>query len=236
MFYLKGSGLTHIIYSLPKDLPINRKLNAKIEIIRNVDDFMNNDEFKNMWSLTYPNSYPISYTLKHIFHERWFRVHYLPDSQRYPTNDEDTSLLLIRYNLLIADLIEVDEEYYLLVASYHEQAGMPEGYESLLDIGKFVELEGLPMHKIESDNYEPGKEYYLRMAIRKSVWQDKSLDKLLMAVANWQISNVIILAKDFNRLLCPYDGGMDIVLENEELKNTYQHKYRTWLSNREDGL
>jgi hypothetical protein len=37
----QGSGLTFIRYSLPEELPINRKLNAKIEIMGNIDDFMN---------------------------------------------------------------------------------------------------------------------------------------------------------------------------------------------------
>ncbi len=38
---LRGSGLTFIRYSLPEDLPVNRKLSAKIEIMGNIDDFMN---------------------------------------------------------------------------------------------------------------------------------------------------------------------------------------------------
>ncbi len=37
----RGSGLTFIRYSLPEDLPINRKLNAEIKIKGNIDDFMN---------------------------------------------------------------------------------------------------------------------------------------------------------------------------------------------------
>ncbi len=37
----RGSGLTFIRYSLPGDLPINRKLNAEIKITGNIDDFMN---------------------------------------------------------------------------------------------------------------------------------------------------------------------------------------------------
>ena len=36
----RGSGLTFIRYSLPEDLPINRKLNAEVEIIGNIDGFM----------------------------------------------------------------------------------------------------------------------------------------------------------------------------------------------------
>ncbi len=38
---LQGGGLTFIRYSLPEDLPINKNLNAKIEITGNIDDFMN---------------------------------------------------------------------------------------------------------------------------------------------------------------------------------------------------
>ena len=37
----QGSGLTFIRYSLPEDLPVNRKLNAEIEITGNIDGFMN---------------------------------------------------------------------------------------------------------------------------------------------------------------------------------------------------
>ena len=37
----RGSGLTFIRYSLPEDLPVNRKLNAGIKIKGNIDDFMN---------------------------------------------------------------------------------------------------------------------------------------------------------------------------------------------------
>jgi len=37
----QGSGLTFIRYSLPEDLPINISLHAKIEIIGNIDNFMN---------------------------------------------------------------------------------------------------------------------------------------------------------------------------------------------------
>ncbi len=37
----KGSGLTFIRYSLPEDLPVNRKLNAEIEITGSIDNFMN---------------------------------------------------------------------------------------------------------------------------------------------------------------------------------------------------
>lgn len=37
----RGSGLTFIRYSLPEDLPINRKLNADIKITGNIDDFIN---------------------------------------------------------------------------------------------------------------------------------------------------------------------------------------------------
>ena len=37
----RGSGLTFIRYSLPEDLPINKNLNAKIEITGNIDDFIN---------------------------------------------------------------------------------------------------------------------------------------------------------------------------------------------------
>jgi len=36
----RGSGLTFIRYSLPEDLPINKKLRAKIVIMGNIDDFM----------------------------------------------------------------------------------------------------------------------------------------------------------------------------------------------------
>ena len=38
---LRGNGFTYIRYSLPEDLPINKELNAKIEITGNVEKFIN---------------------------------------------------------------------------------------------------------------------------------------------------------------------------------------------------
>jgi len=197
---------------------------------------MNNDEFKKAWLLKYPDSHPISHSLKYKFKDRWFRIHYLPDSKRIPSNEEDFQLLLIRYNLLISDLIGEKEEYYLLISSFCGDDGFPLGYDDILDVNKFVGLEGLPLHEIEPDNYEEGEEYYLRIAVEKNYWKNNSLDKLLTAVAKDQISNLIIIGKDFECLLCPYEGGMDIILENEKIRNKYKHKYHSMASERVDGL
>ncbi|MBW1849684.1 MAG: hypothetical protein JRJ27_21765 [Deltaproteobacteria bacterium] len=37
----RGKGLTYIRYSLPEDLPVHKKLNAKIEITGDIEEFIN---------------------------------------------------------------------------------------------------------------------------------------------------------------------------------------------------
>jgi hypothetical protein len=37
-------------------------------------------------------------------------------------------------------------------------------------------------------------------------------------------------------IIAPYDGGVDIIVNNTDLKNIYKKKYANWLSTREDGM
>jgi hypothetical protein len=44
------------------------------------------------------------------------------------------------------------------------------------------------------------------------------------------------MSVDDDTLIAPYDGGVDLILKDKEIRDQYKSKYRNWLSKRDDGL
>lgn len=47
---------------------------------------------------------------------------------------------------------------------------------------------------------------------------------------------MMIISFDKNRIVNPYDGGMDLILETTKERDYYKQKYRKLLSNHPEGL
>lgn len=73
------------------------------------------DDFADFWRNNFKESPPISYILRGEYREFWFRVHYLPDSKRYPESDSEMEEILLRENTIVDDLIGQGKSYILLL-------------------------------------------------------------------------------------------------------------------------
>jgi hypothetical protein len=56
---------------------------------------MTAEEFKIFWEST--DTVPIGHYFKHDYSNRWFRVHSLPESQRYPSDIAEWDFVSILY-------------------------------------------------------------------------------------------------------------------------------------------
>ena len=79
---------------------------------------MTASQFKEIWTSKYNLTPPISYHLRYAFPERWFRIHSLPESKRYPENDSEWGILLNRQNSLIGDLLGKDSDILVVTGEY----------------------------------------------------------------------------------------------------------------------
>jgi len=173
--------------------------------------------------------------LRQIFPDRWLRIHSLPESKRYPEKNEGIKELLTRQNTLIDELIGENNQYLLLLGSFESISGFPKGYDKILNISEFNELDSLPLHKLFSEEYSDG-EMYLRLAVKTLTWRKNSIDQLLLAIAKDEVTNVMIIGDEQKCLICPYDGGVDIFLEKEILRDIYKMKYKCWAPKGVNGL
>lgn len=196
---------------------------------------MTSEQFNIYWYSNYPATIPLSYCFKNDYQERWLRIHSLPESKRYADNDEDWNILLTRQNTIIKDLLGDTLKLYVVTGEYDFDGNYetPMFFSNDLFEGiKFTALDTIDLHRLSPDEYDNGTTY--RPFIAEINWEENKYDDILKSIANDEI-RVFFISIDRKCLIAPHDGGVDFVLENNNIKDLYKTKYKDWLSTREDG-
>jgi hypothetical protein len=197
---------------------------------------MTKEQFKLFWSIKYPQTIPIPHLFKHDYPERWFRIHSLPESKRYPDNDKEWEILYTRQNTIITDLLG-DNSKILIVSGDHYHEGYTELHkiEDVESIKQFlfIPLDHIDLYKISREHYEPGQVY--RPIFCNEVWKRNKFNGILKDIAEDQL-RAFFISIDHDTIVAPYDGGIDFVLKDSATRDSYKNKYQDWLSHRDDGL
>jgi hypothetical protein len=197
---------------------------------------MTNEDFKKLWTSRYPDSVPISFTFRHDYPDRWFRIHSLPESKRYPDNEDEWTILLHRQNTVITDILGKDSKLLILTGNYHF-----EGHTELHPIDdvdsikefSFNKLDNIDLHKLSPDEYDRGQVF--RPIFCDATWSPRKFDNILRDIAQDSV-RVFFVSVDSDTLIIPYDGGVDLILKDKPTRDKYKTKYTDWLSKRDDGL
>lgn len=193
---------------------------------------MKEQKFKLLWKSTFPEAYPIGYELKEIYKKRWFRIHSLPESKRYADTEEEYQIIFHRQNTIVEDIIGENEKVVLLFGLYNYDI-TNSNYRKIEEFCEFEQVDRLALHKIRPEEYE--EELYLDVYAKRTVWKANQRNSILKAIADDEIRMMIISFKK-KRIINPYDGGVDLILESEEIRDTYKKKYQKWLSKHPTGL
>lgn len=197
---------------------------------------MTKEAFEKLWNLNYPEAAQISHLFKHCYSDRWFRIHSLPESKRYPANDGEWEIILARQNEIITDLLGLETSVLLVTGNYDWTDGEAVDITQEIEVFKryvFKKLDNIDLHKINAQEFEEVDFY--RPAFAEIIWRPKMHDQLLREIA---VDNVraFFVSFDKNVIVAPYDGGVDLIMKDVLTKNFYKNKYQHWLSWREDGL
>jgi hypothetical protein len=193
-------------------------------------------QFNAFWHATYPETGPISHLFRHAYPARWFRIHSLPELQRYATTAADWRILFNRQNYLLTDLLGTNKEVLLVTGAYEfATATLPADDEP---IGKLTDLEftlseRLDLHEVDPENHQSG-EYYQPM-FSEQRWQFERFRPLLKEIANFQTKAFFVSQRNAC-LVAPYDGGVDVVLKDEATRDFCRRVYQAWLSPLPSGL
>ena len=198
--------------------------------------------FQNFWECNYGDTPPLAHILqKKLFTDKWFRIHSLPDSKRYADNDAEMKIILNRQNALISDLIGDSQAYMLLFYAISES---PESVR-FNQIPNIVLLDNIRLDIALPENYE-GECYFVSGFVNK-IWETTSIDTCLEKVANDEkvvdfdacecdLYRILIIDINRNRIIAPYDGGVDIFLNTQCERDSFKSKYNDWLPAHERGL
>jgi len=198
--------------------------------------------FQDFWVNNYGDIPPLAHILREkFFTDKWFRVHSLPDSKRYADSDNETQIILNRQNTLISDLLGDSQAYLLLFYAIYES---PESvrFNQIPDI---VLLDNIRLDIVLPEIYE-GECYFVAGFVSK-IWKATSIDTFLEKVANDEkvvdfdacecdLYRILIININRNRIIAPYDGGVDIFLNTQCERDFFKSKYKDWLSTHERGL
>lgn len=184
----------------------------------------------------YAKLIPAAHLLRHEYPDRWFRIHSLTASKRYPENEEEWSILLRRHNGIITDILGDDAQVIILTGSYHSEKDSAVETEVQVDsINRFSfhPLEEIDLYELRSEDYEQGQVYRPRYC--ETRWSADRFDAILKDIAldNLRLWFVSIAT---NTIVAPYDGGIDFIAKDRDSCSGYKMKYRKWLSHRNDGL
>jgi hypothetical protein len=109
--------------------------------------------FDELWASNYPRAAPLGYLVRQLYPERWFRIHSLPDSKRYPETEAELQLLLERQFTLIHDVFG-DLTDAVLVSGYYTIGAEPELEQFLQgdDLLRQLKFSALASVKVEDDS------------------------------------------------------------------------------------
>ena len=189
-------------------------------------DVLSLEEFRYHWEAVYGTTLPLGHRLYQAFPNRWFRIHTLPKSKRYPENETERLEILRRHNTLLSDLLEPENDIVVVTTTFSFQA-TPERPNAEYALENLEKLEWL--------RTEVKDEVYSHFWISQHVWNPGILDPALRKVMNDEM-RFIISSVQKKCVYAPYDGGADVILEFPELRDTMRAKYSSWLSLHPQGL
>ncbi len=172
------------------------------------------------WQQRYGDAPPLGCALRERFRPRWFRVHSLPGGKRYATTDAERGEVLRRQNDLIADVLGAGAACWFIFGYYGEAADLPGDVDSA--------LRALAPVVLTSVGPEGGQVEASRLLVATLTWVPGALDRVLAAVADDVLETPLLVSADLRRVVAPYDGGCDVIVETPARRAELARRYGRW--------
>lgn len=91
----------------------------------------------------------------------------------------------------------------------------------------------IDLHKERPEEYED--EMYFDIYVKTENWKNGNRDEILKAITDDEIRAMFVCPTK-KCIILPYDGGVDVIVDTTEKRDSLKRKYSDWLSDREDGM
>jgi len=188
------------------------------------------EEFNHFWKSNFKETIPLNFTFRTTYSKRWLRIHSLPNSKRYAENEIELKTVLERQNSVISNSFSENEEIYIVKSEFYVSNIKDDDFHEDLNFEEvdIVNLKSYFVGEYDSDDK-------LSIQVFKTKWKRNYFNNLLVDIAN-DVYMIFFVSLNKPIIFAPYDGGMDIVYQDENQRNNYTIKYKDYLSERNDGL
>jgi hypothetical protein len=170
-----------------------------------------------------------TYHLRESHKRNWVRLHSLPQSIRYPYNNDDNAIILKRHNTVLSRVFSNREIVSLILTTYTGLDEDPISQELIETYNCFK----WRTEYYEEDGYSVSGEWDFWKA--NIAWESGVIDPVILRAAEDEITNAFLTNKDTSSIYHPYDGGMDLFFDNIALKATIKKEFLDWYPQKTKG-
>ena len=185
--------------------------------------------FETDWSVRSGKTPPFGYILRDRFYGRWTRFHALPKSKRYADSLTERECILRRAERIGNALFGQERMLWLATCEF----------KSPNEAERETQVPGFPQpipfqHSLKDFKDEDGPSDWQVHALETS-WNFGAFKTLFGELAEGRAS-AVWFDPATGRVLAPYDGGFDLILESRFRAAYLSERFRTWMSERKDRL
>lgn len=172
-----------------------------------------------VWEREWPGAQPVGYLLRNHT-DRWVRFHSLPNSKRYAETDAESHEVLRRQRIILDELLAgLGPGSLVVVAADWSASDLASGDSRRRLPDAWPWRIGLD----SSDCEAPPIYFWAQLGIEGS-----RLDNLLLAAADDR-GKYTLAGADMTWLFCPYDGGVDVILQTSAERESLENRHADWL-------
>jgi len=184
------------------------------------------------WESEFKGFAPEAHILKHEYKNRWVRFHSLPESKRYPENEQEYLEVLRRHNAVLQELCGAEGKIFVVLPEYSESGAPSKPEPELASLFPITE----PWCTLKQNEDDDDHELYWHLHVSEIEFTGSELNSLFRLVANDEAGNIMIIRPDKAVVFHPYDGGADIVLASTKQRDQLKERHHEWLSEHSDGF
>jgi hypothetical protein len=191
---------------------------------------MDSRQITNLWRTSLGGQCPpTGHLCRSALHDRWLRIHSLPDSKRYAETELERIEILRRNNEVATATLGEMAPCVLFITRFtpgFDETEINSWLPTPLSFSSIAELQ-----RPESD-----EEDEINIFAAEIQWRHGGFNSLLTAVADDLAYHVLFANLSRGTAYHPYDGGADLFLESPASVVAEKKKWSSWLSGRDDGL
>lgn len=170
----------------------------------------------------YSQAFPLSHLLRALVPHAWMRIHSLPESKRYASNDLERQVVFERYRRFGSALLGEGSPCSVIQTRLNQATPDPDW---------LPELDWIPLHQIAEAEDEVWNSW-----VAPSSWKPEEFRSLLMAIADDKVRAFAFLSAATDAVFIPYDGGADGFSLDQLALQRLSSDFRSWRSKHPAGL